>query len=149
MPALLTAMRLVELGGLSVLGSVTAPAYWLKSGRPTDVEIAARAIPLYAALSYDGRIAFTPSDPLDADIVAAVNAHQRTDKGFGPALGIGRRAARLRCHRRQWFGLGSCPELSKSARRRNRPWRVVPRHFGVIRRSPRLSVGRFPSAGPA
>ncbi len=31
------------------------------------VEIAARAIPLYAALSYDGRIAFTPSDPLDAD----------------------------------------------------------------------------------
>jgi len=51
------------------------------------VEIAARAIPLYAALSYDGRIAFTPSDPRDADIVAAVNAHQRTDKGFGPALG--------------------------------------------------------------
>jgi len=51
------------------------------------VEIATRAIPLYAALSYDGRIGFTPSDPLDADIVAAVNAHQRTDKGFGPALG--------------------------------------------------------------
>ena len=30
------------------------------------VEIAARAIPLYAALSYDGRIALTPADPLDA-----------------------------------------------------------------------------------
>ena len=51
------------------------------------VEIAARAIPLYAALSYDGRIALTPADPLDAAVVAAVNAHQRTDKGFGPALG--------------------------------------------------------------
>jgi SAM-dependent methyltransferase len=51
------------------------------------VEIAARSIPLYAALSYDGRITFTPSDPLDAAIAAAVNAHQRTDKGFGPALG--------------------------------------------------------------
>ena len=51
------------------------------------VEIAARSIPLYAALSYDGRIEFTPSDPLDTAIVAAVNAHQRTDKGFGPALG--------------------------------------------------------------
>jgi SAM-dependent methyltransferase len=51
------------------------------------VEIAARSIPLYAALSYDGRIAFTPSDPFDMAIVAAVNAHQRTDKGFGPALG--------------------------------------------------------------
>jgi hypothetical protein len=51
------------------------------------VEIAARSIPLYAALSYDGRIAFTLPDPLDAAIAAAVNAHQRTDKGFGPALG--------------------------------------------------------------
>jgi SAM-dependent methyltransferase len=51
------------------------------------MEIAARAIPLYAALSYDGRIALTPSDPLDAAIAAAVNAHQRTDKGFGRALG--------------------------------------------------------------
>ena len=51
------------------------------------VEIAARSIPLYAALSYDGRIGFTPMDPLDAAIAAAVNAHQRTDKGFGTALG--------------------------------------------------------------
>jgi hypothetical protein len=51
------------------------------------VETAARGIPLYAALSYDGKIEFAPSDPLDAEIVAAVNAHQRTDKGFGPALG--------------------------------------------------------------
>ena len=51
------------------------------------VEIAARSIPLYAALSYDGRIEIGPADPLDAAIVAAVNAHQRTDKGFGPALG--------------------------------------------------------------
>jgi hypothetical protein len=51
------------------------------------VEIAARSIPLYAALSYDGRIGFTPADPLDAAVAAAVNAHQRTDKGFGAALG--------------------------------------------------------------
>jgi SAM-dependent methyltransferase len=51
------------------------------------VEIAARSIPLYAALSYDGRMIFDPGDPLDPAIVTAVNAHQRTDKGFGPALG--------------------------------------------------------------
>ena len=51
------------------------------------VEIAARSIPLYAALSYDGRIGLTPADPFDATITAAVNAHQLTDKGFGPALG--------------------------------------------------------------
>jgi hypothetical protein len=49
--------------------------------------VTARSIPLYAALSYDGRIAFTPSDPFDASVSAGVNAHQRTDKGFGPALG--------------------------------------------------------------
>lgn len=51
------------------------------------VEIAARSIPLYAALSYDGRIKIDPADPRDAAIITAVNAHQRTNKGFGPALG--------------------------------------------------------------
>jgi hypothetical protein len=50
-------------------------------------EIAARSIPLYAALTYDGRIELTPADALDEAIIAAFNAHQRTDKGFGPALG--------------------------------------------------------------
>jgi hypothetical protein len=51
------------------------------------VEAAARQLPVYAALSYDGRVEMTPSDPGDAAIVGAVNQHQRTDKGFGPALG--------------------------------------------------------------
>ena len=51
------------------------------------VEILARSIPLYAAISHDGRIEIVPSDPFDTTIVAAVNLHQRTDKGFGPALG--------------------------------------------------------------
>ncbi len=51
------------------------------------VAVTARAIPFYAALSYDGRSTFTPADPFDASIANAVNAHQRTDKGFGPALG--------------------------------------------------------------
>jgi hypothetical protein len=51
------------------------------------VEAAARRLPVYAALTYDGRVEMTPSDSLDEKIVAAVNRHQRTDKGFGPALG--------------------------------------------------------------
>lgn len=51
------------------------------------VEIAARRISVYAALSYDGRISCDPIDAADAAIVAAVNKHQRNDKGFGPALG--------------------------------------------------------------
>jgi hypothetical protein len=53
------------------------------------VEIAVRHLPVYAALSYDGRIEMTPADAADKKIVSAVNAHQRTDKGFGPALGPG------------------------------------------------------------
>jgi hypothetical protein len=48
---------------------------------------AARALPVYAALTYDGRIELSPSDPSDAAVAGAVNAHQLTDKGFGPALG--------------------------------------------------------------
>jgi hypothetical protein len=51
------------------------------------VEAAARRLPVYAALSYDGRVVFDPADESDAAVIAAVNAHQRTDKGFGPALG--------------------------------------------------------------
>jgi SAM-dependent methyltransferase len=49
--------------------------------------VAARGLPVYAALTYDGRTDLSPADPLDATIVSAVNAHQRTDKGLGPALG--------------------------------------------------------------
>jgi hypothetical protein len=51
------------------------------------IEIAARRLPVYAALTYDGRATLAPDDPLDAEVVAAVNRHQKTDKGFGPALG--------------------------------------------------------------
>jgi SAM-dependent methyltransferase len=51
------------------------------------VETLARSIPIYAALSYDGRIEISPANSFDAAIIAAVNAHQRGDKGFGPALG--------------------------------------------------------------
>lgn len=49
--------------------------------------LASQGLPLYAALTYDGRTGFSPSDPLDEIVSSAVNAHQRTDKGFGPALG--------------------------------------------------------------
>jgi hypothetical protein len=49
------------------------------------VEAAARRLPVYAALSYDGRVELTPPDEGDRAVIAAVNAHQRTDKGFGPA----------------------------------------------------------------
>jgi hypothetical protein len=50
-------------------------------------EIAVRKLPLYAALTYDGRVALEPADPSDDAIIAAFHRHQCTDKGFGPALG--------------------------------------------------------------
>lgn len=57
--------------------------------------VASHALPFYAALTYDGRTDFFPSDPLDEIIISAVNAHQRTDKGFGPALGPSAAAAAI------------------------------------------------------
>lgn len=49
------------------------------------------------ALNYDGRIICTPEDPDDAAVVASVNEHQRTDKGFGPALGPDATDVAARC----------------------------------------------------
>jgi SAM-dependent methyltransferase len=44
-------------------------------------------IGLYAALNYDGDIGWSRSHPLDGEVVAGFNYHQRTDKGMGVALG--------------------------------------------------------------
>jgi SAM-dependent methyltransferase len=51
------------------------------------VILASRQIPFYAALSYDGAMAWDPADHSDATITAAFNRHQRGNKGFGSALG--------------------------------------------------------------
>jgi hypothetical protein len=51
------------------------------------VEAAARRLPVYAALTYQGQASLDPAEPFDQDVIAAVNRHQRGDKGFGPALG--------------------------------------------------------------
>lgn len=74
------------------------------------VEIAARAIPFYAALNYNGVIELAPADPLDAAIIAAFNAHQRTDKGFGPALGPTAAAAAIT----RFESLGYCITQGRS-----------------------------------
>jgi hypothetical protein len=50
-------------------------------------EAAARRLPVYAALNYDGLATLDPADELDSAVLDAVNQHQQSDKGFGPALG--------------------------------------------------------------
>ena len=42
---------------------------------------------LYIALTVDGRVAWEPVDREDELVIRLVGRHQRTDKGFGPALG--------------------------------------------------------------
>lgn len=46
-----------------------------------------REKPLLMALSFDGRLVFEPAMPEDEEICRRFITHQRTDKGFGPALG--------------------------------------------------------------
>jgi len=59
--------------------------------------------PAYAALSYDGRVACLPADPLDRAVFAAFDAHQRRDKGLGGALGPAAAASTVRLLRTAGF----------------------------------------------
>jgi SAM-dependent methyltransferase len=86
-------LDLGDLAGLPLAGAhlVTAsalldlmPRNWLES---LAERLAAEGTGLYAALSYDGAMGWDPALPEDAAVTAAFNAHQRGDKGLGPALG--------------------------------------------------------------
>jgi trans-aconitate methyltransferase len=78
----------IPLDGASL---VTASALFdLASARWIDAlvdRLAASRTGLYAALSYDGVLAWNPADSDDDAIRDAFNLHQRGEKGFGPALG--------------------------------------------------------------
>ena len=47
----------------------------------------ARGRAVYAALTYDGTESWSPDHPADLAVSRAFDAHQRRDKGFGPAAG--------------------------------------------------------------
>lgn len=51
------------------------------------VECRSRNATVLFALTYDGRIRCVPDEPEDVTIQELVNRHQRTDKGFGAAVG--------------------------------------------------------------
>ena len=44
-------------------------------------------VPIYFALSYDGRMSWEPAKPGDSEITTSFNLHQQQDKGMGEALG--------------------------------------------------------------
>jgi hypothetical protein len=49
--------------------------------------IVAAGKPFLTSLTYDGRASFEPANSMDQVLGAALNRHQQTNKGFGPALG--------------------------------------------------------------
>lgn len=71
---LVTASALIDLVG----------AEWIEA---FAYRLAAAGVGVYAALNYDGEMAWQPADAADDAVIAAFNRHQRSDKGFGPALG--------------------------------------------------------------
>lgn len=64
---------------------------------------ARRAASVLFALTYDGRIECSPGEPEDDTIRDLVNQHQRTDKGFGPALGPDAVASARTCFTRAGY----------------------------------------------
>jgi len=68
-------------------------AEWLER---LATEAAVRNLPVYAALSYDGRATFEPHHACDTAMIEAVNRHQCGDKGFGQALGPSAAAATIK-----------------------------------------------------
>jgi len=75
------------------------------------------------ALSYDGRVAWTPAHPLDAAVMEAVNDHQHQDKGLGPALGPGATAFAARRFREAGFRVGRAAS----------PWVLGPADAPLVR----------------
>jgi hypothetical protein len=75
------------------------------------------------ALSYDGRLQCSPEELGDDTLRDLVNLHQRTDKGFGPALGAGATDAAVRCF----------ADLGYQMRREQSDWTLGPDHTALQR----------------
>jgi hypothetical protein len=86
-------------------------------------ELAHTNIGLYAALNYDGVCRWDEHHPLDDEVVAAFNVHQRRDKGFGPALGPDATPVLRRLLEEQGFQVALAPS----------PWRLDKAHAELQR----------------
>ncbi|MEP6467710.1 MAG: class I SAM-dependent methyltransferase [Parafilimonas sp.] len=95
----------------ALLDLVSEP--WLRSLAGRCAEHGAAVL---FALNYDGRSACSPEDSDDGAVLALVNEHQRTDKGFGPALGPDATDFAARCF----------AELGYQVRRAPSDWVLMP-----------------------
>jgi SAM-dependent methyltransferase len=75
----------LDLVTAAALSDLVSPA-WIEQFAD---RLAARRLPLYTTLIYDGTESWTPPDPLDEPVLAAFLDHQSRDKGFGPSAGPG------------------------------------------------------------
>jgi hypothetical protein len=67
---------------------ITAAAFFDLVAEPWLTKFCASLTkPLYTVLTYDGIEQWSPPEIMDADVLKAFHQHQRTDKGFGSALG--------------------------------------------------------------
>jgi len=67
---------------------ITAAAFFDLVAKPWLTKFCASlSKPLYTVLTYDGNEKWSPPEIVDSDILKAFHQHQRTDKGFGSALG--------------------------------------------------------------
>ena len=101
--------RLVTASALLDLAS----AAWLDA---LAERLAAAGAAVYACLSYDGTMNWSPGRSDDAAVVAAFNDHQRRDKGLGPALGPEAPADFAAALARRGFAVRTAPS----------PWRLGP-----------------------
>ena len=100
----------LPLGGCNL---VTASALLDLVSAPWLRRLAARCADAGAgvlfALTYDGRIEWSPSETGDELVRELVNRHQLGDKGFGPALGPGAAAAAAAAFRALGYDLRTAP----------------------------------------
>ncbi|MHB2165972.1 class I SAM-dependent methyltransferase [Alsobacter sp. R-9] len=85
--------------------------------------MAARSLPLYTVLTYDGTEEWSPPHPLDAAVLSAFHAHQGTDKGFGPAAGPAAGNALAEAFGRAGYSVGTASS----------PWRLGSTDAGLVR----------------
>lgn len=108
-PDLVTAAALFDL----------ASSAWIEA---VAQAVAARGAAFLTVLTYDGVEAWEPPHPADAAMLAAFHAHQRRDKGFGPAAGPDATVLLREAFEVQGYRVSVVPS----------PWRVGPEDGGLL-----------------